>query len=51
VLRKTFGPNRRGYKRRVGKLHVAYMMEKRNAYMVLIRRLVENRQFGRHGNK
>jgi hypothetical protein len=51
VLRKIFGPKRGGYEMRVGTLHVAHMMEKRKAYMVLIGKLVGNRQFGRHRNK
>jgi hypothetical protein len=50
VLRNIFGPKRGGYKMRVGTLHVAHMMEKRKSYMVLIGKLVGNRQFGRHRN-
>jgi len=50
VLRKTFGSKRVGYKRRVGELYVAHMMEKKYAYIVLIGRMVGNRQFGRHRN-
>jgi hypothetical protein len=51
VLRNIFGPKRGGYNRRVKTLHVAHMMEKRKAYMVLIGKLVGNRQFGRQRNK
>jgi hypothetical protein len=51
VLRKIFVPKRGNIIGGLRKLHVACVVEKRNVYLVLMGRLVGNRQLGRCRHK